>query len=236
MPQSPAALPPMASLRQAASRPPQRRQQTLRRMSFSRNGHPGSAGAISNAWQLRRDSSRSMVLLPATTGYNAQPLSLSVQRLQRFLHQPGDAPCARKRQEAHQKGELPCTRPRCSEHSLQAPYKQVACCKTCPKLHGLELQAQAARGAVSNGTGAAAQQSSQPTAIDSLTNGAHPSQAEPDAASGAQPLAAASSPNGSAAAAPAANSNGEQVKCCIRNGSDMVSSVCRRRQVQHLGF
>ena len=95
-------------------------------------------------------------------------------------------------------------------------------------MHGFELQAQGARGAVTNGAAAvAAQQSSQPSAVDSLTNGAHPSQAEPDTASGAQQLA--SPPDSSAAAAPAANGNGEQVKCCVCNGFDMVQSICRLR-------
>lgn len=107
-----------------------------------------------------------------------------------------------------------CGLPCCSGQSLPALSRQVARRQTTSFIHGLELQAQAARGAVSNGTGAAAQQSSQPSAVGSLTNGAHPSQAEPHAAAGAQPLAAASPPDSSAAAAPAANGNGEQVECC----------------------
>lgn len=127
-----------------------------------------------------------------------------------------------------------CGLPCCSGQPLPALSKQVACRQTYSFMHGLELQAQAARSAVPNGAAAAAQQSSQPSAIDSLTNGAHPSQAEPDTASGAQPLAAASPPDSSAAVAPAANSNGEQVKCCFRNGSDMVQSICRRRRAQYL--
>jgi Zinc-finger of C2H2 type len=72
VPQSPAALPQRASLRQAASPPPQHRQQTLRRMSSCRIGRPGSAGASGQQIAVCSMETRwSQVLLPASMVYHS---------------------------------------------------------------------------------------------------------------------------------------------------------------------